>query len=897
MILNIKMIITYFLVSITLLNAQNDQEYLIAIDLKANPDLNRLEKMSLPMLYKFNESLILSSKSEQLDLLKKYGYQCKILDTNPTNKEYYLLNQKSNSELSKSPVDEIFVEGKYSIVKNFNASYGKSTDESLQYSKLELNNVVYKNTNISIPVISNSQNDSLITNVLNSISTDSIESNIQHLENYGTRFLIAPNRFDISEWIFKQFQSYGFTDVKYDSFYAYTSIDYPFISYDTTTLQRNVVATLKGTGAPEEVFIVCGHYDSVTLDVDPITYAPGADDNASGTAAVLEIARVMKQNSFKPERTIKFIALGAEELMNFGDGGSEYYAEQAYNSGMDIKMVVNHDMISHTFQSLENSIVDINRHSDASHFAQLALNCVDKFTLINAEEIDNWGSDLGRFREWGFEGIYFEESEFSPYYHSSDDKIENYSMPFCTEIIKASCATLIYATSISTPVENITFTGQVDGTSLLISWEDNNAFDFDHYNIYVGNQSGQYDYDLSTTDNSILVENLTSGLQYYFGISISDIDGYEGYIIEESYMPFTFRMDKGILIVDETTDGNGTTMKPTDMQVDEFYNSLFENFVSQNFDLISEKEITLDDFGNYSTVVWHGNDSRTVFSLDLIKEELKRYLNAGGNFLYTGYLPSKAFESNFQYPNNFMEGDFIYDYLKINKVEKEFGARFIGAISEPSFYNNLYIDSTKTYENYEYHILHVESIQASHDANNIYYYNTHYDTSTTQGSMYMKPVGIEYIGEDFKTVTLSFPLYYINLENAKEFINKVLVEKFDEVVSTEKNPKDLQITFILDQNYPNPFNPSTTISYSIPSVERNAVSLMNNERFGESLYNIKLKVYDILGRDVATLVNEQQKPGYYEVEWDAINQPSGVYFYRLSTNQGFAQTKKLVLLK
>ncbi len=111
--------------------------------------------------------------------------------------------------------------------------------------------------------------------------------------------------------------------------------------------------------------------------------------------------------------------------------------------------------------------------------------------------------------------------------------------------------------------------------------------------------------------------------------------------------------------------------------------------------------------------------------------------------------------------------------------------------------------------------------------------------------------------------------------------------------------------FKLKQNYPNPFNPSTTIKYAIPYfVERNSVSLQNNERFGESLYKVTLKVYDILGREVTTLVKKEQAPGSYQVQLDASKLPSGVYFYRITASNpasragsGFTKTMKMILLK
>jgi hypothetical protein len=90
-------------------------------------------------------------------------------------------------------------------------------------------------------------------------------------------------------------------------------------------------------------------------------------------------------------------------------------------------------------------------------------------------------------------------------------------------------------------------------------------------------------------------------------------------------------------------------------------------------------------------------------------------------------------------------------------------------------------------------------------------------------------------------------------------------------------------SFQLMQNYPNPFNPSTKVKFDIPAS-------------GLQTVNVQLKIYDITGREAATLVNQQLQPGSYEVEWNAANYTSGVYFYKLVTS-GFEQTKKLVLIK
>ncbi len=93
--------------------------------------------------------------------------------------------------------------------------------------------------------------------------------------------------------------------------------------------------------------------------------------------------------------------------------------------------------------------------------------------------------------------------------------------------------------------------------------------------------------------------------------------------------------------------------------------------------------------------------------------------------------------------------------------------------------------------------------------------------------------------------------------------------------------------FSLSQNYPNPFNPATKIKFSIP--------LSRGVSEGRGML-VRLIVYDILGREVASLVNERLSPGSYEVEWDGSDYPSGVYFYKLITS-GYTETRKMVLLK
>jgi hypothetical protein len=110
----------------------------------------------------------------------------------------------------------------------------------------------------------------------------------------------------------------------------------------------------------------------------------------------------------------------------------------------------------------------------------------------------------------------------------------------------------------------------------------------------------------------------------------------------------------------------------------------------------------------------------------------------------------------------------------------------------------------------------------------------------------------------------------------------LLTIKYSQFVGIKTINEHLPQTSTLYQNYPNPFNPITKIRFDIPS----------NAKDG----NVKLIIYDMLGSEIAVLVNENLNPGTYNIEWDGSDYPSGVYFYKLQTDN-YSKTKKLVLIK
>ena len=139
------------------------------------------------------------------------------------------------------------------------------------------------------------------------------------------------------------------------------------------------------------------------------------------------------------------------------------------------------------------------------------------------------------------------------------------------------------------------------------------------------------------------------------------------------------------------------------------------------------------------------------------------------------------------------------------------------------------------------------------------------------------------------TTNLLYSIYFVNSNTgwAVGVNGTILKTTNGGVTSISKLSNEIPNNFKLYQNYPNPFNPVTKIKFGVPSGF--PLRAYGNEK-------VVLKVYDILGKEIQTLVNEKLNPGTYEVTFDGSQLPSGVYFYQLRTGN-FVDTKKLVLIR
>ncbi len=277
--------------------------------------------------------------------------------------------------------------------------------------------------------------DPSISAMCSEIHKDSVKSYIKQLQSFGTRHASMSNRKIIAEWIQKQFLCMGYADAYLDSFSL------------SGNWQYNVIATLIGTIKPDSVYILGAHHDC-TSDA-PTVYAPGADDNGSGVSAVLEVARIFKKRHYAPAGTIRFITFAAEET---GLNGSRDYAAKARNANQRIQMMINNDMISYCADSTNDWKIRLVYYPNSNSVTTLASEMTLTYTSLGVWEndADVQYSDSWAFYQKGYKTIFLEEKTNTPHYHTQLDRIQYCNIPYTVEMIKVSCAMLMYENGTST---------------------------------------------------------------------------------------------------------------------------------------------------------------------------------------------------------------------------------------------------------------------------------------------------------------------------------------------------------------------------------------------------------------------------------------------------------------
>jgi len=281
--------------------------------------------------------------------------------------------------------------------------------------------------------------DPYITGMASFLQADSIRSSVSWLEGMQTRYFLAPNHREVARQLMEKFSGMGYPNVQMDSFLLAVSAN----GNKTETWQYNVVATLDGEEASDAVIIAGAHYDCIVEDGDPFLYAPGADDNGSGVGALLEIARVLKQQQFLPRIPIRFVLFAAEE--NDLDGSASF-ARRLQEQGSTVTLMLNLDMIGYEPEEDPSRwTVNIMDYMNSGDFPETIARVCTQYTTLQyyTDNTYNEEGDSYSFSREGYPALWVISAAENEAYHTTADRLSLCNIPYCREVAALSLALLI----------------------------------------------------------------------------------------------------------------------------------------------------------------------------------------------------------------------------------------------------------------------------------------------------------------------------------------------------------------------------------------------------------------------------------------------------------------------
>ena len=273
-----------------------------------------------------------------------------------------------------------------------------------------------------------------IKGIVEQIEESRLKTTVNKLAAFETRWTYSSKVGLVTDWLFEQFKGFGYTTQQI-SFQPFTIPGGPE--------QRNVLC-LHGK-AEQGIILVCAHYDS--LSETPGAKAPGADDDASGIAALLEIARIAQPLELK--RRILYAAFGGEEQGLFGSAACAKIAEE---NSWPIELVINMDMIGWTPTQGPGAriVVEYDQGNktpgnDAASkaFGLVMAQAAADYTDLAVEHTDIWNSDYMPFEAKGTACIGAYEGGDNPFYHQSTDRPEKVDYAYLRKVSKMVLATIL----------------------------------------------------------------------------------------------------------------------------------------------------------------------------------------------------------------------------------------------------------------------------------------------------------------------------------------------------------------------------------------------------------------------------------------------------------------------
>ena len=393
-----------------------------------------LSRLQIDVRQELGSCLLALADREDIALLRRNGVRFSILARNAAERDILVVRTDSPEALAalRSAGKAIAVEPGTAVFWTETGSPSEAVPAGLPRKVLSSRTVrmdLRPAASAGRPAPQAVAQDPLVETIVSLVSSSDLSSDVQSLQDFQTRYASTSNCEASGQYIYNAFSGLGLDDVRFAPF-----------TFAGSYSSRNVVAQKTGETYPDDIVIICAHYDSTSPAASRLTLAPGADDNASGTAAVLEAARILASSPL--DFTIRFIAFSAEE---WGLYGSRAYATAAGLAGERIVGVINLDMIAYANAMPEDLQVIVNSASGwlADRFLDAAANygALGATKTVDASFVY---SDHAPFWDGGYPALLAIEDDplQNPYYHKTTDTLDKINLDFFTSATRASVGLL-----------------------------------------------------------------------------------------------------------------------------------------------------------------------------------------------------------------------------------------------------------------------------------------------------------------------------------------------------------------------------------------------------------------------------------------------------------------------
>jgi Zn-dependent M28 family amino/carboxypeptidase len=393
-----------------------------------------LNRLGIDVRQELGACLLALADREDLDLMRRNGVRFTVLERNATGRDFLVVGTAVPGALDslRAAGHAVAVEPATAVFWTDTGAAAEAVPAGLPRKELARRSVLPYLRARPAPSPAAPQAsapDPFVGTIVSLVSGANLAATVQTLQDFQTRYASTTNCEAAGESLFSSFTALGLDDVRFDPF-----------TFSTSYSSRNVVAEKTGTTYPGDVYIICSHYDSTSPSGSRLTLAPGADDNASGTAAVLEAARVLAP--YDLDYTVRFIAFSAEE---WGLWGSRAYADSARAASERILGVINLDMIGYADALPEDLQIIVNDRS--GWMADLYLAAAASYGILGGTKTVDASfvySDHGPFWDNGYPALLAIEDEplTNPYYHKTTDTLDKLNVEFLAGATRASLGLL-----------------------------------------------------------------------------------------------------------------------------------------------------------------------------------------------------------------------------------------------------------------------------------------------------------------------------------------------------------------------------------------------------------------------------------------------------------------------